>query len=85
MEAELMVVQRLRTEAAPQVMGADRMADQLLLTAGADQRRLMGEAAIPADLAAGAEGTRHPAAVEVEAIAAEVEAIAAVDVTRSNG
>jgi hypothetical protein len=78
-------------EAVRQVMGADLMADQLLLTAGADQRRLMGEAAIPADLAAGAEGTRHPAAVVAEATAAavampvEVEAIAAVDVTRSNG
>jgi hypothetical protein len=78
-------------EAVRQVMGADLMADQLLLTAGADQRRLMGEAAIPADLAAEAEGTRHPAAVVAEAtavavaIALEVEATAAVDVTRSNG
>lgn len=90
MEAARMVVLRLRTVAGRQVTGAGPMADRLLPTVEADQRRPMAEVAAPAGLAAeAAEGTRHPVAggiaaeVEDTAAAVEGEAMAAVDVTRS--
>jgi hypothetical protein len=64
-------------------MGADLMADPLLRTVVvADQRRLMAEADTLAAEAA-VEGMRHPVAEVAEAIAAEVEATVAVDVTKS--
>jgi hypothetical protein len=60
------------------------MADPLLPTVVADQRRLMAEAATPADLVAEAvEGTHHPAAVAGATVVAEVEATVAVDVAKS--